>query len=281
MDIIDTEEKPQSYFFFQLFTIITTFSSVPIVLFVFLQEPREKPESYPAFYAEFFSYFYCFLFFLWTWAYFTTCASGQTKIKNAMIGFSGGHCEKCKITKPDRAHHCSACGTCIAKMDHHCVWTNTCVGYYNYKTFLLFVGYLSLGTYTYDYLSYEYIVAPDKFNLWIALKILVYLETAIVYITTFLATALFSTHILMALINLTTIEYIKGKPFIYPFCYSEIDAAANQHHLGPAVNWLEIFGKNPLFWPIPIQHKGKEDGQFFPTVPLPNEEDYINFEKFF
>ncbi|CAG9331384.1 unnamed protein product [Blepharisma stoltei] len=278
MDLIDAEEKPQSYFFFQLFTIVTTFSSVPIVLFVFLQESRENSKSYPMFYADFFSVFYCTLFFLWTWAYISTCASKSPKVKSALIGFSGGHCEKCKITKPDRAHHCSACAACVSKMDHHCVWTNRCIDYYNYKTFLLFVGYLSVGTYTYDYLSFGYITSYEKPDLWIVWKILVYLETAIVFLTTVLATALFSAHIMMSLTNLTTIEYIKGKPFIYPFCNDDITASANHHNLGPVVNWIEIFGSNPLLWPLPTLYRGKEDGQLFPVIPLAKEEDYYKFE---
>lgn len=50
-------------------------------------------------------------------------------------------CEKCKIIKPDRAHHCSVCSCCVLKMDHHCPWVNNCVNFYNYKYFVLFLGY--------------------------------------------------------------------------------------------------------------------------------------------
>ena len=42
-----------------------------------------------------------------------------------------------------------------------------------------------------------------------------YLETAIVFLTTILATSLFLAHCLMASVNLSTIEYMKGKPFRY------------------------------------------------------------------
>ncbi|KAE9412219.1 hypothetical protein Angca_007917, partial [Angiostrongylus cantonensis] len=51
------------------------------------------------------------------------------------------YCAKCKCIKPDRAHHCSICGECILKFDHHCPWVNNCVNFYNYKFFLLFLGY--------------------------------------------------------------------------------------------------------------------------------------------
>jgi len=50
-------------------------------------------------------------------------------------------CDKCKIIKPDRSHHCSVCSCCVLKMDHHCPWVNNCVNFFNYKFFVLFLGY--------------------------------------------------------------------------------------------------------------------------------------------
>lgn len=52
-------------------------------------------------------------------------------------------CKKCQRHKPPRTHHCRVCNRCVLRMDHHCVWVNNCVGHRNYKSFFLFLLYIT------------------------------------------------------------------------------------------------------------------------------------------
>ena len=52
-------------------------------------------------------------------------------------------CKKCVRHKPPRTHHCRVCNRCVLRMDHHCVWVNNCVGHRNYKSFFLFLLYIT------------------------------------------------------------------------------------------------------------------------------------------
>merc|ERR1712038_598090 len=65
------------------------------------------------------------------------------------------YCNDCNIIKPMRAHHCGICKKCVLKMDHHCPWVNTCVGWRNHKHFILFLGYLWLGSAYYVWVSFD------------------------------------------------------------------------------------------------------------------------------
>ena len=53
------------------------------------------------------------------------------------------YCKKCMRHKPPRTHHCRVCNKCVLRMDHHCVWVNNCVGHRNYKSFFLFLLYVT------------------------------------------------------------------------------------------------------------------------------------------
>ena len=54
-------------------------------------------------------------------------------------------CRVCKEIKPARTSHCQMCNLCVFAMDHHCPWVNNCLGQDNYRYFLLFISYLTVG----------------------------------------------------------------------------------------------------------------------------------------
>ena len=258
------KQRGESYLSFQIFTVFTATVAVPVVLYVLLEHSYLKPDLYPEHYYTFMASLFLALFVMWTWSYLSVCFAKSARCTDVQVGYSGGYCEKCKITRPDRAHHCSACGFCVAKMDHHCVWTNRCISYYNYKAFILFVFYLSLGTLVYDYLALQYMVSekPPKNAL---VKIFVFALTIVALISTFLTISLLAGHIAMVLNNVSTIEYMKGKTLQIP-C-KEPDPS-NYHNVGTVPNFLQVFGKNPFLWLVPTQTEGS--AQFFPVVPPPH-----------
>jgi hypothetical protein len=69
-----------------------------------------------------------------------------------------------------------------------------------------------MGTFVYDYLAIRFLITGQgNFNIFIV--VVIYIETAIVFLTTFLANSLLIAHLFMACTNLSTIEYMQGKPF--------------------------------------------------------------------
>lgn len=49
------------------------------------------------------------------------------------------YCDKCKITRPLRAHHCKECNKCVLMMDHHCIFTSNCVGFRTLRPYFVFL----------------------------------------------------------------------------------------------------------------------------------------------
>ncbi|KAJ1432034.1 DHHC palmitoyltransferase-domain-containing protein [Ochromonadaceae sp. CCMP2298] len=135
-----------------------------IWLFMFRMLPRQLPEA-PLSYA-----FHC-LFVLWLapnimcnyWACaITPPGSPERESASAeaqqLLGAEGGgaslvldpgvsykFCASCSCVRPPRAHHCSVLNRCVYHFDHFCPWMCTTVGYGNYRYFVLFLLYMTLG----------------------------------------------------------------------------------------------------------------------------------------
>ncbi|GIX93815.1 palmitoyltransferase [Caerostris extrusa] len=54
-------------------------------------------------------------------------------------------CPVCQANAPPRAYHCDKCNCCLLKRDHHCTFAGCCIGLKNFRYFLVFLFYLSLG----------------------------------------------------------------------------------------------------------------------------------------
>ena len=63
-----------------------------------------------------------------------------------------GYCPRSGALKPPRAHYCHVRKALVLNMDHYCVWIFNTVGFANYKHFILFLFYYTLGT-TFAFIS--------------------------------------------------------------------------------------------------------------------------------
>ncbi|XP_050440057.1 palmitoyltransferase ZDHHC20-A-like [Adelges cooleyi] len=160
------------------------------------------------------------------------------------------YCNKCRIVKPDRAHHCRVCGKCVLKMDHHCPWINNCVSYSNYKFFILFLIY---GLLMCIYVASTTVQFVLKF--WDTTSVIrlqgpwykIHINT-LFYIASVGSIILFSMlaiHIYLISKNRTTIEYRRIPKFVERY-------DKNGFNLGCFKNIQEVFGREFLLWPFPI-----------------------------
>ncbi|KAK6745633.1 hypothetical protein RB195_012009 [Necator americanus] len=159
------------------------------------------------------------------------------------------YCPKCRCIKPDRAHHCSICGQCVLKFDHHCPWVNNCVNFYNYKFFLLFLGYgfifclfvfftdlpYFIEFWTRDY--HEHNLQASKFHL----LFLVFVSGMFAISLSFL----FFYHLYLTARNRTTVESFRA-----PMLEGGPDKRAFDH--GIRANYREVFGFDRKLWFLPI-----------------------------
>ncbi|XP_017049369.1 palmitoyltransferase ZDHHC20-B isoform X2 [Drosophila ficusphila] len=190
-------------------------------------------------------------------------------VTNRTMNGSVRFCEKCKIIKPDRAHHCSVCSCCVLKMDHHCPWVNNCVNFYNYKYFVLFLGYalvyclyVAFTTlhdfvefWKYDNNGYS---AQGQLNAsgMGRFHILFLFFIAIMFAISLVS--LFGYHIYLVLVNRTTLESFRAPIFRVG------GPDKNGYNLGRYANFCEVFGDDWQYWFLPV-FSSRGEGYSYPT----------------
>nr|XP_016929820.1 palmitoyltransferase ZDHHC15B isoform X2 [Drosophila suzukii] len=190
-------------------------------------------------------------------------------VTNRTMNGSVRFCEKCKIIKPDRAHHCSVCSCCVLKMDHHCPWVNNCVNFYNYKYFVLFLGYALVYCLYVAFTSLHDFVDFWKYdnNGYSAqgqlnasgmgrFHILFLFFIAIMFAISLVS--LFGYHIYLVLMNRTTLESFRAPIFRVG------GPDKNGYNLGRYANFCEVFGDDWQYWLLPV-FSSRGSGYSYPT----------------
>jgi palmitoyltransferase len=157
------------------------------------------------------------------------------------------YCLMCHVFKPERCHHCSACNRCVLNMDHHCPWINNCVGFYNHKHFILLLFYVLACTYLINvgvFSSAEGALQQlSTEGLWhrpLALLLAYSLNLVLSVVLSFFS----KFHVKMILLNKTTIEMLDKK-----------NLHKGNFNCGLLVNWMQVFGRNPWLWGLPLTGK--------------------------
>ncbi|CAG9313167.1 unnamed protein product [Blepharisma stoltei] len=119
-------------------------------------------------------------------------------------------CRTCLIFRPPRSSHCSLCNLCVEKFDHHCPYIGNCIGKRNYK---YFITYLSIAT-CLDFSSFAVSLAHilekevnGEFSNEIIPSIIVIIFA---FIAMWIVFGLYSFHIYLLFVNMTTNEKIKN-----------------------------------------------------------------------
>lgn len=87
-------------------------------------------------------------------------------------------CELCQKRRPPRCWHCQHCNKCILKRDHHCMFMASCIGYYNFRFFVAYLGYLSFALiyslyYNYYYFKLDHLSSSEFMFLFVSINPLI------------------------------------------------------------------------------------------------------------
>jgi len=121
-------------------------------------------------------------------------------------------CKVCNQDQPMRSKHCHDCGRCVRTHDHHCPWIGNCVGENNRMFFFWFVLFQALET---SWVLWQGMTCrerppgSDDPPIWFMLGML------LVFIFSFALLMLTCVHTWLAVVNITTWEYLRWSRIPY------------------------------------------------------------------
>ena len=222
--------------------------------------------------------FYVFIFGMAIWAYIIVMRTPPGSIPLYWGFYIGDKDEKrkrycliCNAFKPERSKHCSICNECVLNMDHHCPWVNNCIGFFNRKYFMQFIFYVELSLiynviFSFIFLSKKFaLVKENKINLFY--YIFLCINCLAVGTAAFLFGRFVIYHIKLVIINSTTIEHLDA----------ENKDKYVKFRLSTQENIEQVFGKNKLFWLLPIiAEEGRPVGDGMLWTTKENNQQLVN-----
>ena len=217
----------------------------------------------PLTFCSFFIYFfYVLIYFLMFWAYIIVMKAPAGSIPLYWGFYIGDDDEKrkrycliCNAFKPERSKHCSICNECVLNMDHHCPWVNNCIGFFNRKYFMQFIFYAEISFIYNLIFSLIYLINKIKYvkegKINYVYYAFMWANCIAVGIAAFLFGKFVIYHINLVIKNSSTIENLdkENKDKYAKFCLSTKE------------NIQQVFGKNKLYWFLPIiSEEGKPEG---------------------
>ncbi|KAJ3757281.1 DHHC palmitoyltransferase-domain-containing protein [Lentinula raphanica] len=135
------------------------------------------------------------------------------------------YCPTCKTYRPPRSSHCKMCDNCVDGCDHHCQWVNNCVGRRNYTTFfvLLLTATINLLLIIATSVAHLYFLTqrggpgtpPGPISFKQAISSSQGAGSAAAFclsaVVIWPVAALFSYHVRLLFLNITTIEQIRNQ----------------------------------------------------------------------
>lgn len=154
-------------------------------------------------------------------------------------------CRSCLMVKPDRSHHCSVCNKCVLKMDHHCPYVNNCVGLHNYKYFMNMVTSGTAASLLITFTMWEGVsLAWEDPNFSLNFQVVIGLVYFGNLVLSIVLSAFTFFHLYLISNGLSTIEFREK---------ITVKFDKSPYNVGCIGNFLAVFGKNPLFWLVPIR----------------------------
>lgn len=177
-------------------------------------------------------------------------------------------CHKCLNFKPPRAHHCSVMRRCILRMDHYCVWVQNTVGFRNYKFFLLFLFYISIGFTQIWVTLIARVVAASQGSSppYTPLQVVGTIVSCFCLLPcSIMLYGFFGFHFMLTWSNQTSIEYFNNER-IARKCRKEKRPFRHLFDVGVVSNFRSVLGPSLWMWLLPVSG-ARGSGTDFPLCP--------------